>query len=138
MNNNRQHENGGALVMALMLIVVVGMLTASMTSSTQLLSSQTVTERAELQALQAADGGIEQARLRLREDANFRGEVVQIGGAEVTIEVVPVAERPGRWTVTATARCEPRGEHGLPLQRCLLVELVAEDGLPRRQNWRER
>lgn len=135
MSCNRQYERGGALVMALMLVVVVGMWTTSMTGGARSMDSATVAERTRLQLLQAADGGLEQTRLRLRDDPSFAGEVVTIGGVEVTIEV---ARGPGTWAATATARSRAVGASRLPSQRRLVAEFHATGGMPARKSWAER
>ena len=85
---SRASERGGALVMAMMLVVVTGTLLTSMTQGNRFLMTDTVDERATMQALQAAEGGIEQARWRLQHDPKFAGEVLRIGNAEVTVKVL--------------------------------------------------
>ena len=137
MSDIRQEERGAALVMALLLVVVLGTLSTSMSQGVQLLSHDSVDERAAMQALHAAEGGIAQARWRLRQDPEWAGEVLQIGRAQVAILATAIPGEVAHWQVQASAQCHGRGDQGLPSQRIVTVELVGGDGLPRICGWRE-
>lgn len=133
----RDQERGAALIMALMLVAVFGMLTSTLIHGDRQLAIDSIEELAGMQALQAADGGIEQARWRLQQDGQFAGEEIRIGNAEVVIKILRTATQPARWQVTATATCRPRGANGLPLRRRIVADLLAGEGLPVVSYWHE-
>ena len=134
---SRVNERGGALVMAMMLVVVTGTLLTAMTQGNRFLMTDTVDERATMQALQAAEGGIEQARWRLQHDPKFAGEVLRIGNAEVTVKVLALPGGGPSWQATATARTQPRGANGLRVQQTVVATLVGDVGLPAATQWRQ-
>jgi len=135
--NHRHGERGAALVMAMMLVVVTGALLTSMTQGNRRLMTETIDERAAMQALQAAEGGIEQARWRLQHDPKFAGEVLRIGSADVIVKVFALPGDRASWQATATARTQPRGANGLGVQRTVVATLVGDVGLPATKAWRQ-
>lgn len=141
-------ERGSAIVLALVLVVAFGVLTTTMTQGSRRLATGSVDDRATLQALHAAEGGIEQARWQLQRDPEFAGGRLRIGDADVAVEVTALPGPAAGWQVRSIATCRPRGTGGLPVQRCLVADLVAGPGranrsgrpapMPTVRNWRER
>ncbi|MFK7740529.1 MAG: hypothetical protein AB8H80_09400 [Planctomycetota bacterium] len=132
-----RNEQGAALVMAMMLVVVTGTMLTSMTQGHRLLANDTIDERASSQALQAAEGGIAQARWQLQQDAGYAGERLRIGNAEVDISVTKTDERPSTWRVTSMARTQPRGSKGLSIQSTVSATLAPSQDLPTVCSWRQ-
>ncbi|MCR9247678.1 MAG: hypothetical protein NXI31_21845 [bacterium] len=140
MTRDRNPERGGALIMVLVLVVVIGSLTNSLFHNGRRLTTATIGERDTLAALQAAEGGIAQAQWQLRNDPDYGGETLTIGGAEVTISAHRVASTAERWQVRSHARLTRSANSSTRAQRCVNVTLLrgAPAGVPRIVDWHER
>lgn len=140
MTHDRNAERGGALVMVLALVVVIGSLTNALFHNGRRLTTATVGERDTLAALQAAEGGIAQARWQLRNDPNYAGETLTIGDAEVTISAHRIDPTDERWQVRSHARLTRSAGSSTRAQRCVNATLLrgASANLPRIVDWHER
>ena len=132
---NHHPERGAALIVAMLLVVVIGTLTASLAGSTSRAAQEATLGRGRSEALAAAEGGVETARVRLAQDAAWSGEELTIGRSTVKVEVARGQD--GRATVVSTASCPCRGA-GLPVQATVEARLESKAGLPFVASWSER
>ena len=135
--NGRCCERGSALIVVMVLVVVVAALASSIQHGSRSITRETLSERAAVQALQAADGGVELARWALHRDEGYRGEVITIGDAEVEVTVVPILSG-RRWRVRSVARVHPSGPRGHAHGCTVEVELVAGGWGTEQVRWSQR
>lgn len=128
-------ERGAALIIAMLLVVVIGSLTASLSDSSSRAAREATLGRGRSEALAAAEGAVETARVRLMQDPAWAGGELTIGRSTVLVSVVRDGE--GQTTVTATAECPLRGA-GLPVRSTVEARLSPRTGLPAVVGWRER
>ena len=117
----RQARQGGFVLVQSMLlaIVVVAVAGLAMQRST-ILARDTLRERGELQALQAAEGGLARARHELRRDPDWVGGEWTVGRCRVLVKVR--WRRDGKWELTSRGLSRPAGAHGAAVQVVLVVD----------------
>ena len=98
-------ERGIALPVALIVAVAVGGIVLAIAERSRSLATQSVHAVAGAQARQAAESGLELAQRRLRDDAAYRGERIEVGVCDVAI----VVEAAGAGFVV---RAHATGRHG--------------------------
>lgn len=97
----RRCEDGFAVVVVLIAVVAIGAFATLGVARVRTLAAADVLERNHARALQAAIGGVEQARYELKRRARWSGGDLMIGPTRVGVGVV----RSGRlWHVSARAR----------------------------------
>ncbi|MFQ5504552.1 MAG: hypothetical protein ACE5F1_07105 [Planctomycetota bacterium] len=131
----RGREQGAALVFALALVIFVGSMTTLIVARARSDAHASVLERGRLRAFYAAEGGLEQARHRLRSDSRYRGEDLEIGGCPTEIRVR--ASGSLSWRVTIRSRCPAFGQLGAAVRSRIEAALVRGRSLPSVRSWRE-
>ena len=87
-----KRDSGFALVHAMLLVLVVMIAAGAMLSRSRSVVQQTLSDRAELHALYAAEGGLAKARHALRRDGGFAGGRFTVGRATATVTVRRTAD----------------------------------------------
>jgi len=134
--NRRKRRRGTVLVAVLVCVAVVG---AVILSSVKLAATQRQAierEAWQVQAVWLAEAGLERAAARLAVDNDYQGETWKIPpepfghdlSAVVTIEVLPVEDRPDRRTVRVSADYPDDPIHRCRRTKQAVVALPEEEG----------
>ena len=91
MNGAREGERGMAMLMVIAMVAVTAGAIATFHALFDVVVKDTAHERGAIAALYVAEGGLAAARVRLKADPSYAGEVVKVGGGEAAVRVGPAA-----------------------------------------------
>lgn len=131
---SRPSERGSGLVLVMLLVVVVSALTHTAAVGARATVDATLLEQGRVAAIAAAEAGVELARLRLRDEPQWRGELAAVGRCRVEVTAQPTAQG---WHVVVRSDCRMR-DAGLPVRAVVEVTLHDRPGAaPLVTGWRE-